>query len=255
MKFPSFLLLFATVGTVCGFAPRATPSSTITASLASSTASSAETTTTEEKNMFGRFLDEEGLLKTSNFAIAPDALIERTRQVLSPEVGIGTKDNGACLADNFEFCAAVVGPIDKTSYLNALGSFNLEEAFDITANFYGFSVDPMQPNRVWFFNRVVGNHTGEFMGVAPTGKEVVYPPQVHHLDFNEKGLVTEYGFYTCDRRQGNTGGLGGAFGFMYAVGKPFPVPEGKPYKKSWQFRLLTWVGNFMQRRQARKNAK
>jgi hypothetical protein len=209
-------------------------------------ASASVNTVNEEsssKTMFGRFVDEEASFEVSDFPIAPNDLIARARRVLSPDVGIGTKDKGACLANDFEFVAAVVGPLDKDAYLGALENFDLETAFDIEANFYGFSVDPIQPNRVWFFNRVRGKHVGKFLGTEPTGIEVEYPPQVHHLDFNAGGLVTEYGFYTCDRRQGNTGGLGGAFGFMYAIGKPFPAPEGRPYKKSWQFRLLTWLGN------------
>ena len=235
--------------------------------------------------MFGRFLDEDTLMKESTFPITPEQLIARAREVLSPAVGIGTKDDGACLADDFEFVAAVVGPIDRKGYLSALTSFNLEDSFDITPNFYGFSVDPMQrkspqrrlaflhsrpsvpisnislimmietvvfgvtaANRVWFFNRVTAYHTGDFLGAAPTGKEIMYPPQVHHLDFNDDGLVREYGFYTADRRQGNTGGLGGAFGFMWAVGKPFPAPEGKPYKRSWQFRLVNFLGSLRNKR-------
>lgn len=163
-------------------------------------------------------------------------------------MGLGTQDGGACLADNFEFCAAVVGPINKVEYLNALGTFRLQDAFDIAPQFFGFSVDPLQPNRVWFFNRVTATHSlGPFMGVEPSGKEILYPPQVHHLDFDESGQIVEYGFYTADRRQGNTGGLGGAFGFMYGVGKPLPIPECRPYRQSWQFRLLTRFGNIAQR--------
>jgi len=80
------------------------------------------------------------------------------------------------------------------------------------------------------------------MGAEPTGKEIIYPPQIQHLDFNEDGKVVEYGFYTADRRQGNTGGLGGAFGFMYAVGKPLPIPECHPYKPSFRFRILQLIG-------------
>merc|ERR1712032_1571663 len=125
----------------------------------------------------------------------------------------------------------------------ALGSFKLTEAFDNKPNFFGFTVDPMQPNRVWFFNRVRAVHVGEFRGLPATGKKIEYPPQSFHLDFNPDGLVKEVGFYTNDRRQGNTGGLGGAFGYMYAIGKPLPIPECQPYKKSKRFRALILVGN------------
>uniref|UniRef100_A0A7S2XSR9 Uncharacterized protein n=1 Tax=Attheya septentrionalis TaxID=420275 RepID=A0A7S2XSR9_9STRA len=198
--------------------------------------------TTSQSSQWSDILDEEAMLAKSTFPIKPNQLIARTKEVLSPTIGIGTKDGGACLADDFEFCAAVVGPIGKEEYLDALKSFNLEESFDITPNFFGMTVDPMQPNRVYFFNRVQAIHTGTFMGAAPTGKEIIYPPQVFHMDFNEDGKVKEVGFYTADRRQGNTGGLGGAFGFMYGVGRPLPIPECQPYKPSFRFRSLQLIG-------------
>uniref|UniRef100_A0A7R9VTC1 Plastid lipid-associated protein/fibrillin conserved domain-containing protein n=1 Tax=Pseudictyota dubia TaxID=2749911 RepID=A0A7R9VTC1_9STRA len=203
-------------------------------------------------SMFDTFVDEAELLQSSDFPISPEKLMERAKEILSPSVGIGTKDGGECLADDFEFCAAVVGPIGKEEYLNALDNFSLEDAFDITPNFFGMSVDPMQPNRVWFFNRVKGIHKGTFMGAEPTGKEIVYPPQIQHMDFNEDGKLVEYGFYTCDRRQGNTGGLGGAFGFMYGVGKPLPIPECQPYKRSFRFRMLGFIGSLAQKLQRKK---
>ena len=112
--------------------------------VALSSSTSAAQQQEEKSSIFGRFLDEESLMKQSSFPITPDQLISRAREVLSPEVGIGTMDGGACLADDFEFVAAVVGPISKKEYLAALTSFNLEDSFDITPNFYGFSVDPMQ---------------------------------------------------------------------------------------------------------------
>jgi hypothetical protein len=68
------------------------------------------------------------------------------------------------------------------------------------------------------------------------------PPQLLHMDFNEEGLVKEFGFYTVDRRQGNTGGLGGAFGYFYGVGRPLPIRECQPYKPSFRFRMLGLVG-------------
>ena len=45
-----------------------------------------------------------------------------------------------------------------------------------------------------------------------------------------------------DRRQGNTGGLGGAFAFFYGVGRALPIPEMQPYKPSKRFRLFQLIG-------------
>ena len=75
--------------------------------------------------------------------------------------GIGTKDEGACLAEGFEFCAPVVGPLPKEEYLKALASFKLEETFDLNAQYHLFRVDPTQTNRVWFHTRTLGKHVAD----------------------------------------------------------------------------------------------
>ena len=68
-------------------------------------------------------VDAAAMFAASTFPIKPDALIERAKEVL--EAGVGTKDGGACLAPDFEFCAAVVGPLGKEQYLGALDNFRV----------------------------------------------------------------------------------------------------------------------------------
>jgi len=211
------------------------------------------TTTLNRYAVTGSFFEDEKLLVASTFTISPPLLMDRAKAVLSPDISLGTKDGGECLADEFEFCAAVVGPIGKEAYLNALGSFKLTDAFDLTTDWFGMHVDPSQPNRVWFMTRVKGVHSGEFMGTAASSKELEKPPEILHLDFNAEGKITEFGFYTADRRQGNTGGLGGAFGFMYGIGKPLPIPECQPYKQSKRFRLFNFVGALASRLKKKKD--
>ena len=64
-------------------------------------------------------VDEAAMLAASTFPIKPTELIERAKVVL--DAGVGTRDGGACLAPDFEFCAAVVGPLGREEYLGALG--------------------------------------------------------------------------------------------------------------------------------------
>merc|ERR1719316_404902 len=177
-----------------------------------------------EADFAAQCVDEEALFLASDFPIKPEDLVARAKEVLT--AGIGTKDEGACLAEGFEFCAPVVGPLPKEEYLKALGNFKLEESFDLNAQYHMFRVDPTQTNRVWFHTRTLGKHVADstVFGKA-TNKEVINPPQCMHLDFTADGLVKEFGFYTVDRRQGNTGGLGGAFAFFYGVGRSLPFPE------------------------------
>ena len=198
-------------------------------------------------------IDEKESFAKSSFPISPEDLILRAKEVVGPDVGIGTQDGGECLAEDFEFCAAVVGPLPKSEYLGALGSFKLEDSFDINQNAYGFYVDPMQPNRVWWFSRQTAKHVNSFAGTEATGKVLELPPQLLHMDFNEDGKVKEFGFYTVDRRQGNTGGLGGAFGYFYGVGKKLGFPEAMPYKPSFRFRMLQKIGALARKLQNNKN--
>ena len=150
-------------------------------------------------------VDTTAAFASFTFPISPPDLISRAKQVLfSPEIGIGTKDSGACLAPDFEFVAAVVGPIGREEYLNALGGFKLEESFDIEQNTFGFTVDPLQPNRVWWYGRQISTQIAPFMGVEPSSSsdnddsvvatELTLPPQSFHMDFTEEGLVKEFGF-------------------------------------------------------------
>lgn len=113
---------------------------------------SSSTANTDDVTLVGE-VDYDKLAAASTFPHSPDTLINRAKALLNPDILLGQKDDGECLADDFEFVAAVVGPIGKEEYLGALANFKLEESFDIKPNFWGFSVDPMQPNRVWFFNR------------------------------------------------------------------------------------------------------
>ena len=101
-----------------------------------------------EADFAAQCVDEEALFLASDFPIKPEDLVARAKEVLT--AGIGTKDDGACLAEGFEFCAPVIGPLPKEEYLKALASFKLEETFYLNAQFHLFRFDPTQTNRVWF---------------------------------------------------------------------------------------------------------
>jgi len=205
-----------------------------------------------ENSFEDQCVDEEAMLAQSTFPIKPDDLVKRCKEVLA--AGVGTKDQGADFAEDFEFCAPVVGPITKKEYLSALGTFKIQDAFpDSNSNYHFFRVDPFEPDRVWFQTRKTGTNTGEFMGKPATGKVLHFPPESYSMKFNSDGKVREFTVgYVMDRRVGNTGGLGGAFGYFYGVGRPIPIPECQPYKKSWQFRFLNFMAKVGKRFQGVK---
>merc|ERR1712113_455613 len=122
---------------------------------------------------------------------------------------------------------------------------------------YDFRVDPFEPSRVWFTSRGHGTQTGTSddtpLFKTATGKKYVNPPQTNSLRFNEEGLVNQYTIgYVMDRRVGNTGGLGGLYGILWAVGKPFPFPEANPHKNSLRMKLFNKLGAIMAAQKAKK---
>ena len=114
---------------------------------------------------------------------------------------------------------------------------------DSQANYFGFNVDPIEPNRVWFMSRARMNHTGTLkIGstiIEPSGKTVEPCPQILSMSFDEEGRCYKFtGGYPVDRTCGNTGGLGGVFGIVFALGKSLPFPEAQPWKPSFRWQVF-----------------
>ena len=204
-----------------------------------------EEVATEESSII---IDEEKMLAASTFPLKPDELIALSKQFLESRGGFGADE--ALLADSFEFVGPVVGPLSKSAFVNAIGSVDIDKAFpDFQGQFYGFFVDPYDLNRVWYTARGEGTNTGPLPPFAPvaTGKKLVNPPQVCSLTFDRSGLVTKYTIgYVVDRDVGTTGGLGGLYGVLYAIGRPLPFPEAQPWRKSPQYALFQAVGGALQ---------
>lgn len=178
------------------------------------------------------------LLDKSEFAIPPENLIELAKKIQF-DTQVGILDGGECLTEDVVFRAAVVELQGKERYLQAVKNLNFTSFFDIDATIFGWHVDPLLPNRVYYNSHTSAKHAKkDFFGVKPEGKELVLPPQLYHMDFTPEGKVKEFGFYTVDRNHGNTGGLGGAYGYFYGLGRPLPYPECQPYRKSFRRRLF-----------------
>ena len=179
-------------------------------------------------------------------------------RVVKPRMFVGTRDliakcklilaknNGgedpSLLASDFKFVAPVVGPLEKERFLAAFQSFKIDEGFpDAKFNYYHFRVDPFEPSRVWYDARFVGTNTGPLIGgtLPATNKKVESPPQSCSMRFNERGECTQLTVgYVMDKQLGNTGGLGGVYGILYAIGYGLPFPEAQPWQKSVQYDLF-----------------
>jgi len=201
------------------------------------------------------------MLQEQNFPFTPDELIAKTKYALTKDSGVLEPSLWAD-DDTFQFVAPYVGPLSKTEFLEAANGFQIYDAFpDFDNRYYNINCDPLEPGRVWFMTRLTATNDG--IGLfdrkkdEPTMKNVVLPPQMYSFKFDgESGLITELTVgYSVDRRQGNTGGLGGMFGVFYGIGQALPFPEGKPYQLSRRFRLFTKIGNILSSRSRRSNKK
>lgn len=181
---------------------------------------------------------------------SPDELITIAKRFLLTSKGLGGDPD--MLAESFQFEGPVVGPLSKDAFVNAIGSVDFDTAFpNWTPQFYGFHVDPVEEggNRVWYTARGYGKNEGPLLPFAPeaTGVTVTNPPQACSLTIDhESGLITKYTIgYVTDRTVGNTGGLGGLYGILYALGKPLPFPEANPWKQSWQYSFFQKLGSLI----------
>lgn len=194
------------------------------------------------------FLDESAAIAAQAFPISEDELIKKAREYLF--YGQGT-EKPELLADEFVFMGPYVGGaggLPRADYLKAVGGFNLKDAFpDLNPRFHHFRADPMDAGRVWFTSQASGTDAGTgFLGNAPTGKTFETPPQACSIKFNEQGLVIKYTIgHVMERSIGNTGGLGGIFGPAYAIGKPLPFPEARPWKPSKRYRVVQMLGQLV----------
>jgi len=193
-------------------------------------------------------LDVKAMLAASEFPIRPDELLDKARQVIDSE--FGTKpgcDPKSMLAEDFQFVAPIIGPLKRDEFVRAFGSFKVRDAFPNLKDNSVFSVDPMEPNRVWFVSRATGTHTGPLnfgRTIEATGRRFEGPPQAQSLLFDEQGKVyTLTVGYCMDKRIGNTNGLGGVFGILQSVGHAIPVPEAQQsYTPSLRFEAFERLG-------------
>ncbi|CAK0897132.1 unnamed protein product [Prorocentrum cordatum] len=130
------------------------------------------------------------------------------------------------MSEDFVWEGPVVGPLNKVDLIGTVGTFKVYEAFpDLKQECFGWGVDPRNELKAWCFMRVQGTHTADLNAgakIPATSKELRQNVQAISVTLNSEGQVERYtGGYVVDNRpeEGNTGGLGGFFGVLEAIGE------------------------------------
>mmetsp|Transcript_21935 Transcript_21935/g.45085 ORF Transcript_21935/g.45085 Transcript_21935/m.45085 type:complete len:286 (-) Transcript_21935:45-902(-) len=171
------------------------------------------------------------------------ALIEKTKDIVDNKSGFYSPADPDVFAEDFVFRGPFVGPLNKKDYVGTMEAFSIYESFpDISANSWGYSIDPKDPNRVWFMCRNTGTFNGkpmlpDLVNVKPNDAKLEGPPETFSVvyDDDQKLKYLSVG-YVADRFDGNTQGLGAAFGIFKIIGLYVPGP-------SPALRFLQWFNS------------
>mmetsp|Transcript_42604 Transcript_42604/g.48411 ORF Transcript_42604/g.48411 Transcript_42604/m.48411 type:complete len:207 (-) Transcript_42604:179-799(-) len=128
-----------------------------------------------------------------------EAIAEATTELIERAKEYVANPTPNDLADDFIFRGPVIGPLNKKDFVATLSSVGgpggITDAFpDLEVNQFGFSIDPTEPNRVWYFERPRGTFTETFnhpiVGeIEPTGAAYVGPPEARSVVFDDNKKV------------------------------------------------------------------
>ena len=96
-----------------------------------------------------------GMIQMPSKVTSEAQVIEAAKNVMANSGYFNSIDT-SLYADDFIFRGPVIGPLNKRDYKEVLDYFSIYKAFpDMDPNCFGFTVDPENPLRVWYFVRYV----------------------------------------------------------------------------------------------------
>lgn len=136
-------------------------------------------------------------------------------------------------ASDYVFRGSVIGPITNKDVRATQEGFNVQAAYpDLDRGVFGFTMDPQNPFRCFFFERWTGTNNGAPLSIlgmtfGPTGDRVETPLHITSVTWNPQGKIV----YQCispplDRFEGNTRGQGAVFGLLKGAGLDLAAVAG-----------------------------
>lgn len=141
---------------------------------------------------------------------------------------------------------AVIGPITRKDLRGSQTGLGLKEAFpDVNIDTFGYTIDPENPYRCFYFQRWRATHSGDldaFGDIYPaTGIEMEAPVSVFSVVWTPEGkIIYEQVGAVVDRFEGNTQGKAAVFGLLHTAGLKLSASPGDAV-----FGAIQRIGHFL----------
>jgi len=126
----------------------------------------------------------------------------------------------------------VIGPINRKDLATSQKGLDIVNAFpDIKIDSFGFTIDPENPYRCYYFQRWRATHTVDmdaYGTIYPaTNTEMETPVSTFSVVWNPEGkIVYEQVGAVVDRLEGNTQGKAAVFGLLHTAGLKLSASPG-----------------------------
>lgn len=140
----------------------------------------------------------------------------------------------------------VIGPINRADLALSQKGLGIREAFpDITIDSFGFTVDPENPYRCFYFQRWRGTNTGDldnYGQIYPaTNNKMETPVSLFSVVWTpSQKIIYEQVGAVVDRHEGNTKGKAAVFGMLHTAGLDLSANPGDKV-----FATIQRIGHFV----------
>lgn len=133
-------------------------------------------------------------------------------------------ERSAFLAQDYVFRGPIIGPITFEDVKAAQTGFNVQGAYpNLETRPFGFTVDPDDPYRCYWFERWEGTNTEPMqigkIELPATNQDVKLPTHIMSAHWNPEGKIRYSALSSpLDRFEGTTKGAGAVFGLLVGAG-------------------------------------
>ena len=149
-------------------------------------------------------------------------VLERTMEYAAMKTN---EEMASYYAEDYVFRGSIIGPITNQDVIDTQSGFNVAGAYpNLDRGVFGFTVDPNNPYRCFFFERWTGTHTGtitlgSLIKIPASNKRIETPLHITSITWNPEGRIVYQSISPpVDRFEGNTKGAGAVFGLLVGAG-------------------------------------